>query len=820
MEFITLPTTTTKTFLTYKNQIRNHISTSSTLWKIGILYTIFHSAGNTIEDFMNDQKTLLSNLLWLSARIVIVFVVIALIFLCEKHRTQNNQRVALWLEFFIQVSGACLALAIAILKLKKLGGNLQLEGREITISSFMLAFDYLVITILAILLFENIYGISLYIFILFGGLSGVAFYNHDIAGGIKLLSQTIFLLILILYVEKMKRNFLLENKKLKVEDKFHHTILDSLPESILVVFEGGIIKFQNDHMKKVFCWDLHSEMPEFYSCFSDFKFRGYDEEGPESPRHPIFWKETAQGIPSFELQVIQNEFKNKISKVETIQHAMNVFQNYTKQWTKFQGNTFIFDCKYKHPLDDNALSIQIKAFILNEDDQAQLTFIFQDTTSRDRIAALQSENEVYRNNIIASFSHELRTPLHSNMGLLEQGLLCADVTKEMREEIIEPALASAKLLLHVINDILDYSQLLNGNFQLNIQPESITKTINSCLTLVKKRMEAKNLQLKVKIYEEKNWLLNTDHNRLSQIFINLLNNAVKFTFEGAITIDFAKHDNDCYRLSVIDTGIGMNDYIQEKLRHNMANNKDMQATLSSDSAGIGLGLFMSNACCRLMSPDFLPGVQFESEKNKGSSFYFYIKDFSLKESSELNSRSAIRTKTFPADINETEGDSPIGSLVKGHATKTMRNKLLQSSMASIYNIGNPEKSLPILLVDDEVFNLMILEKLCSTIDLPVEKAFNGKQALEKVQEIYKKGSEIRFIFMDVNMPIMDGYETTKRLKNMVEQKQIQDLIIVGVTAYVSQEKIAKCYECGMDEVVHKPLSHADFLRVMKKYGFN
>jgi len=568
MEQISLPTST-KTFINLKELVRGKASKSSTLWKMGVIYIFVHYTANTISDFISDKNALYISILWFLARIATVVLAVFAVKLYNKYRIiQHNRKKAMLIEFIIAVCGAGITLINPVLKLNSMGGNLGFQGKDITTSSFILAFDYLWLTILIFLLFQNVYGVGSYILIVLGGFTALAFYNEDYAGGVKLLIETLFLFILVLYVEKLKRSFRIENKKLKVEDKFHRTILDSLPESILVILAGGLIKFQNEHMKKIFCWDINSEMQEFYSCFSEFKFRGFDEEGAQSHKHPLFCRETTQRISSLDNHMTRQEFQEKISKTETIENAMNIFQNYTQVWTKLHGNTFIFDCKYKHPLDENTLSIQIKAFIFNEDDQAQLTFIFQDTTSRDRISALQSENEVYRNNIIASFSHELRTPLHSNMGLLEQGLLRADVTSEIRQELIEPALTSANLLLHVINDILDYSQLLNGNFHLNIQPESITKTIDSCLDLLKKRIEAKGLKLNVTVHQEPGWLLNTDHKRLSQIFINILNNALKFTFEGSISIEFKKHDDDdddddqIYRLSVTDTGIGMDNYTQ------------------------------------------------------------------------------------------------------------------------------------------------------------------------------------------------------------------------------------------------------------------
>lgn len=118
----------------------------------------------------------------------------------------------------------------------------------------------------------------------------------------------------------------------------------------------------------------------------------------------------------------------------------------------------------------------------------------------------------------------------------------------------------------------------------------------------------------------------------------------------------------------------------------------------------------------------------------------------------------------------------------------------------------------------ERVNILVLERYCKSLGLKTEKAYNGKDALARVQEIYQRKQKISMVFMDINMPIMDGYQTTLALREMSQKEEIDDVLIIGATAYVSKDKIDKCYECGMNEVINKPLSQDTFNKIVRKYG--
>lgn len=125
-----------------------------------------------------------------------------------------------------------------------------------------------------------------------------------------------------------------------------------------------------------------------------------------------------------------------------------------------------------------------------------------------------------------------------------------------------------------------------------------------------------------------------------------------------------------------------------------------------------------------------------------------------------------------------------------------------------------------LIVDDEIFNIIVLENFCKSLGIATEKAFNGREALNKLKvSCYDTTFSIKIVFMDINMPLMDGYETTIAINEMIERGEIEDVVVIGVTAYVSRDMIEKGIECGMKEVMNKPVTKEGLIGILRKYKF-
>ena len=166
------------------------------------------------------------------------------------------------------------------------------------------------------------------------------------------------------------------------------------------------------------------------------------------------------------------------------------------------------------------------------------------------------------------------------------------------------------------------------------------------------------------------------------------------------------------------------------------------------------------------------------------------------------------------NFSSEEDDSPVK--VQNYHTEFNTSKKKRSKSLKHQKIGASSKE-KIMLVDDEIFNILVLESFCKYFRLPTEKAFNGKEAIEKILRLKEEGTVVRIVLLDVNMPVMDGYETSKALNAMVEKGELDEIVIIGITAYVAPDMIAKCYKAGFTKVLNKPVSKEALRTALKDY---
>lgn len=298
------------------------------------------------------------------------------------------------------------------------------------------------------------------------------------------------------------------------------------------------------------------------------------------------------------------------------------------------GDFLEMDMKYTP--DSNSMeerSVELKISIANFSNissklpaSEKIVLILRDTTQRDIIARLEDNNH-YKDALLASVSHELRTPLNTNINSLESILMDVQVPQPTKLRSVIPAIRNAKLLLHIINDILDLSQITSNRIKLTFESLSLKETIISCLDLVMYQAERKNLSIDWQIDPRVPDIICTDHARLSQVILNLLKNAVKFTFtdQGVIKLRVEPADDDAVLVSIEDPGIGLNEENKEKLR-NMFSKMDTNERIAVRSTGAGLGLNVSNILAKMLGPGDRAGLMVESEVDKGSTFKFLIEE--------------------------------------------------------------------------------------------------------------------------------------------------------------------------------------------------
>ncbi|HMG14517.1 MAG TPA: two-component regulator propeller domain-containing protein, partial [Saprospiraceae bacterium] len=381
---------------------------------------------------------------------------------------------------------------------------------------------------------------------------------------------------------------------------------------------------------------------------------------------------------------------------------------------------------------------------------------------------IAEQSEKYKQQFLANMSHEIRTPMNAVMGMTEL-VLDSELNNKQRN-YLEAVKKSSNNLLHIINDILDFSKIEVGKVDLEYIDFSIRDVLEQVKQTLNHKAEEKGLHLITEIDETIPDILVGDPVRLYQVLMNLAGNAVKFTERGSISIDVRCLVSDVYKAGIIslifciiDTGIGIP---QDKLQTVFESFKQAHSSDSRKYGGTGLGLSISKQLVELMGGQ----ITIESEEEAGTTFSFTI-DFKEGSLERLQQRSSAE-----------ELD---GSILNG---------------------------LRILLVDDNEYNRIVAkDTLESKAKVEIEEAHNGKEA---VDALCKEDYDI--VLMDVQMPVMDGYEATKEIRNPLSKVRKHDIPVIALTASVVRSDLDKCRAAGMNDYVLKPFKTAELISAIAK----
>ncbi|CAD8090641.1 unnamed protein product [Paramecium sonneborni] len=467
-------------------------------------------------------------------------------------------------------------------------------------------------------------------------------------------------------------------------------------------------------------------------------------------------------------------------------------------------------------------TIEVKLYNALIIDVPYILMLTRDITHRDYISQLRDYSK-QKSKTLSFVSHEYRTPLNCIIDMLEQGIdqdqkyssqtmiMEKDVRRSTKTNIpikmskqIKIALDHAKYLQNLSDDLLDLAQIKVGKFKINKAKFNFNQLLETCVDLFQVMADKKQIILYINYENKAPRYIYSDPSRLKQIMINLLGNAFKFTDEGSVTIKVTQI-NLRLEVSVIDTGIGMTEEDQLKIfqafgKGNSEEHKKM------NKSGVGLGLLISNQILQNLNQDVQNGLKFKSQYKKGSTFYFQIQYQDINEIRSLNS------------MEERNQDSEESIIMQQQQEESI-HQVYVNNQASIFKRSTKAiETTQILIVDDVCLNIdMLKRRLLQLGQDQVDSATNGYLAIEKCQKKWQANEDYyKLIFMDLEMPTINGIQTTKKILELSLKFGI-DVRIIGCSAYESSDQKLECLNAGMKDYLTKPIQLQDLKRIVQQY---
>ncbi len=383
-----------------------------------------------------------------------------------------------------------------------------------------------------------------------------------------------------------------------------------------------------------------------------------------------------------------------------------------------------------------------------------------DTLEKNKFEAerLNSLKDIF----LANMTHELRTPLNSIMGYTE--LLLEDEKDQFKRERLSSVVGAGDHLLGIINSILDFSKMDAKKLKLAATPFNVKNLLKSVEDLFRLKAIEKDLDFQIIIIGQLPHYLVGDEGRIRQILINLISNAFKFTERGHIHVRI-EYNYKTLKGEVEDTGRGIEREYQEKIFNSFEQ-------VDLNHKGTGLGLSITKALCKLMKGDI--GVK--STPKEGTTFSFYLTLPSTEEAREIS------PDYETLDNIMEEGSAASEKAIVGATDKD----------------GDRDSEFNILVAEDVRDNQLVLEMMLKKSQVNIDFANNGKEALE----LFRSGKKYDLFLLDIQMPVMNGFEVLAELKKSGE---INIIHVVALTAYALKNETDKIREAGSDDILTKPL---------------
>lgn len=370
------------------------------------------------------------------------------------------------------------------------------------------------------------------------------------------------------------------------------------------------------------------------------------------------------------------------------------------------------------------------------------------------------ESDKLKSAFLANMSHEIRTPMNGIIGFASL-LKRPKLSGEKKDYYIELIQKSGQRMLDIIGNLLDIAKIESGQVEVQMEECALNELFDDLFTFFKPEARKKGLSLSYhKGLTDQEDITVTDATKVNQILTNLINNAIKYTHQGGVEFGYTRDDQNMFRFYVSDTGIGISEDLQTKIFDRF---RQAELSVTREYEGAGLGLSISKAYAEMLGGS----MWLDSTPEKGSVFYFSI------------------PYQAPASRDKEESGSP---------RQEKENRFA--------------RDISLLVVEDDDSSYVLLQEIILDQGLSIMRANNGQEAVEKINN----HPDIDLVLMDIKMPYMNGYEATKKIKQLQP-----DLPVIAQTAYASNEDRQKALNIGCDDYISKPIDKDQLLEMLSTF---